>query len=201
MFPRGRSVAGWRGWQYLQSKQAAEAAAVFEELDQAATAGDAERTARLFNDLKTQYPKTAYAAHGALLAGKVQYLRNQTDPAIASLSWAAESAADGEFRSLARLRLAGILVDLKRHDEALKWLSTGIEPEFEALAADRRGDVLMAQGKRSEAVTAYQAAWKGLDAALDYRRVVQTKLEVLGMPPEAAPAAQPAAAASAKEGA
>ena len=35
---------------------------------------------------------------------------------------------------------------------------------IEPLLADRRGDVLLAQGKTEEAKTQYEAAWKALDA-------------------------------------
>ena len=63
--------------------------------------------------------------------------------------------------------------------------------DFTALAADRRGDVLLAQGKTDEARTAYQAAYKGMDDKIDYRRLVEVKLIALAAPP--APAASGAA--------
>ncbi len=43
----------------------------------------------------------------------------------------------------------------------------------------------MAQGKKEEAKTAYAQAWKALDESLEYRRVVEAKLSVLGAAPEA----------------
>ncbi len=55
-------------------------------------------------------------------------------------------------------------------------------PEFNALAADRLGDVLQLQRQeRNEAVTAYQEAWKLLDPQLDYRALVGFKLNALGV--------------------
>jgi len=65
--------------------------------------------------------------------------------------------------------------------------------EFAPLAADRRGDVLLAQGKAEEAKAAYRKAWDTMDAKVEYRRLVEAKLTALG----AAPAASaPAAGAS-----
>jgi predicted negative regulator of RcsB-dependent stress response len=61
-------------------------------------------------------------------------------------------------------------------------------PQFAALAADRRGDILLAQGKADEAKAAYQKAWDAMDAKVDYRRVVEAKLNVLGATPAAASA-------------
>ena len=65
---------------------------------------------------------------------------------------------------------------------------------FEGLVADRRGDVLLAQGKKDGARAAYQAAYKALEPTLDYRRVVEAKLTALGAAPEPAVAASAASA-------
>ena len=79
---------------------------------------------------------------------------------------------EDELRSIARLRAAGLLLDQKKFDEAGKQLDAaqqGKPREFDALIADRRGDILAAQGKRAEAVAAYQAAYKAMDAKTEYR--------------------------------
>jgi Uncharacterized protein conserved in bacteria len=57
-----------------------------------------------------------------------------------------------------------------------------------ALAADRRGDILLAEGKRAEAQAAYLKAWTAMDPKIDYRRLVEAKLNLLGVQPEAAAA-------------
>ena len=178
-------IAGWNGWQYWQREQAANAAAMFEELDRAAQAGDAEKTSRIFADLKQRYPRTAYAQQGGLMAAKVQFGKGQSDAAQASLAWVADNASDEDLRTIARLRLAGLQADAKQYDAALKTLDAAKAEGFEALAADRRGDILLAQGKKDEARAAYQVAWKGLGEKLDYRRLVDAKLTALGAAPEA----------------
>ena len=185
------AIAGWNGWQYWQREQASNAAAMFEELDRAALAGDADKTGRVFADLRQRYPRTAFAQQGGLLAAKVQFERGQAEAAQASLTWVAENAAEDEMRTIARLRLAGLQVDAKQFDAALKTLDAAKGEGFEALAADRRGDILLAQGKMDEARAAYLVAWKGLGEKLDYRRLVEAKLTALGAAPDA-----PAAAAS-----
>src|SRR5437868_3715485 len=82
---------------------------------------------------------------------------------------------DEGYKAVARLRLAALLVDAKQYDEALKQLAEGYPPEFEALAADRRGDVYSLQGKKPEAKNEYLKAWKGLGDEDDYRRLVEVK--------------------------
>jgi hypothetical protein len=46
--------------------------------------------------------------------------------------------------------------------------------------------ICMALGKQAEAVAQYQAAYKALDKDLDYRHLVEFKLNALGVAPEAA---------------
>lgn len=181
------AFAGWNGWGWYQRDQAAKAAVLFEQLDRAALAGDAERVGRVFNDLKDRYPRTAIAQQAGLVAARLQYEKGQIDAAKASLGWVAGNAKEDEYRVVANLRLAGVLMDSKAYDEALKALAATSSPAFAGLLADRRGDVLMALGKPDEAKAAFQAAYKALDASIDYRRLVEAKLIAMGAPPAATP--------------
>ena len=107
----------------------------------------------------------------------------KVDPAKAALTWVAEKSSDAGYASVARLRLAGVLMDGKAYDEALKVLDSGITEEFAALQADRRGDILLAQGKKPEAKEQYLKAFKLFDESTDYRRLVLVKLNTLGVDP------------------
>jgi predicted negative regulator of RcsB-dependent stress response len=178
--------AGFNGWTWYQRSQATKAAAMFDELDRAAQAGDAQRAGQVFADLKERYPGTVYAEQGGLLAARVQFERGQADAAKAGLTWVAENAREDEYKTVARLRLAGLLLQAKDYDAALKALDLAKSPSFAALVADRRGDVLLAQGKADEARAAYQAAWKAMDDKVEYRRLVDAKLTALGAAPAAA---------------
>ena len=186
--------AGWNGWNYWQREQAVKAGAMFEDLDRAAAAGDAEKTARVFADMQQRFPKVSITQQGGLTAAKLQVDKGLADAAKVSLTWVAENGAEEEMRSIARLRLAAVLADAKQFDEALKVLDAAKSPEFAALVADRRGDVLMAQGKTDEARNAWQAAYAAMDAKLDYRRLIEAKLTSIGAAPGIAPVVEPAAA-------
>jgi predicted negative regulator of RcsB-dependent stress response len=180
--------AAWNGWNWWQRSQATKAAALYDELDRVAQAGDAERTGRAFGDLRERFPRTLQAQQGALLAAKVQADKGQPDAALGTLAWVADNAGEEEYRTLARLRAAGLLMDKQQYDAALAQLDAaqqGKPREFDALIADRRGDVLMAQGKKAEALAAYQAAYKGMDDKAEYRRLLEAKLTALGAAPEA----------------
>jgi predicted negative regulator of RcsB-dependent stress response len=177
--------AGWTGWNYWQREQAVKAGAMFDALVTAADAGDAGRTTQIFADLKSRYPGTVFTQQGALLAAKAQADKGQPDAARASLTWVADNATETEYRSVARLRLAGMLMDEKKYDEALRALDAAQAPDFVGLVADRRGDIYLAQGKVAEAGAAYLAAWQALDEKVGYRRLVEAKLGTLGVTPPA----------------
>ena len=192
--------AAWNGWNWWQREQAVKASAMFDELERAAQAVDAERSGRVFADLKERFPRTAYAQQGALLAAKVQAEKGQADAALASLAWASENAGEDEIRTIARLRAAGLLMDKKQYDAALAQLDAAAQGrnanEFEALLADRRGDILLAQGKPAEARKAFEAAYKTLDPKLEYRQLVDAKLTALGAAPAVAASAAAASGAA-----
>ena len=155
-----------------------------------AQAKEADRVATRFADLRDKVGRTHVAAQGALLAAKVQSEAGQADAATATLTWAAEHAVDDAVKALARLRLAGLLFDARQYDQALQQLDGAAVPGIAPLAADRRGDVLAAQGKTDEAKAAWQQAWEGLPESLEYRRLVEAKLTAVGAAPAASGAAQ-----------
>jgi predicted negative regulator of RcsB-dependent stress response len=177
------AYAALNGWNWWQRDQGAKAAAIFEELDKSFQSGDAAKTTGIFADMKERFPRTTITQQAGLLTAKLQADKGQADAAIATLGWVAGQSVEPEYQEIARLRLAGLLLDQKKFDEALKQLDGATSKEFEALVADRRGDVLMAQGRTDDAKAAYQRAWKAMDAKVNYRRLIEAKLTALGVAP------------------
>lgn len=175
------SLAAWNGWNYWQRSQSAKAAALFDEVERAALARDTDRIERALAEMKERFGGTTYAAQSALLAGKALAQANKPDSARAALTWVAEKSSDEGYQAVGRLRLAGLDLDAKAYDQALKTLSATVPPAFEPLVADRRGDVFMAQGKPDEAKAQYQTAWRTMGERAEYRRLVEVKLAALGV--------------------
>lgn len=175
------AYAGWQGYNYYQRDQAAKAAAMYDELDRAVQAADADKATAVFGDLKERYPSTSYAAQAALQTAKVQFDKGQVDAARASLDWAADKASEEAVRDIARLRLAGLQLDAKQFNEAEKSLAAIKSADFAALVADRRGDLLTLQAKPDLARAEYQKALAAMDKTLDYRRLIEAKLATLGV--------------------
>jgi predicted negative regulator of RcsB-dependent stress response len=183
--------AAYNGWTWWQRQQSVKAGAIYEELERAALANDVAKTTQALGDLKERFPKTLQAQQGALLAARVQAEQGKTDDALATLAWLAANGAEAEYQVVARLRAAGLLMDKKELDKALAEVDAAAAAkvaEFDALVADRRGDVLLAQGKKAEAVTAYQSAYKAMDPKVEYRVLVDAKLTALGAAPAASAA-------------
>jgi predicted negative regulator of RcsB-dependent stress response len=191
--------AAWNGWHYWQHDQAAKAAVLFDELDRSVQAADADKAGRVFTDMKERYPRTVATQQAALLTAKAQFDKGQTDAAVTSLQWLSQHGTEAELRVIAQLRLAGLHAQAERYDEALKTLDDAAAAGavgFEGLVADRRGDVLVMQGKKPEAAAAYQVAYRALGEKVDYRRLVEAKLMALGAALPAPPAAPASGAAS-----
>ena len=180
------SYAAWNGYQYWQRDQAAKAAVLFDEVERAVTAGDVVRVERSLVDMKEKFGGMQYAHQAALLAAKALQAKDKAEAARAALKWVAEVAPDPAYRDIARLRLSALLLDAGSNDEALAQLSAPFTPAMAGLAADLRGDVMQVKGQKGEAVSAYQSAWQLLSDSPDYRRLVQAKLNALGLDPETA---------------
>lgn len=173
--------AAWNGWNWYQREQGFKAGAMFDELDRSVQSGDVDRSAKIFADLQSRYPGTVWTAQGGLMLAKLQIEKGSADAALAVLKWVGEKSGDEGLKAVAALRLAGVELDAKRWDQALQALEVANVKGFEALVADRRGDVWLAQGKSQQAAEAYQAAWKGMPETVEYRRVVEAKLNSLGV--------------------
>jgi len=184
------SYAGYNFWNSHKRSQSTEAAALYDQLLDAAQANDNAKVLRMAGDVESKFGGTAYAPMAALVAAKTAFDANDLKTAKAQLQWAVDHGND-ELKSIARLRLSGVLLDEKAYDQALALLNGDILPQFAAEVQDRKGDVLVAQNKLADARTAYQAALAKMDKRNPGRQIVQIKLEAIGgsVPAEAKAAA------------
>jgi len=174
------AFSGWSAWNYYQRSQAAQAGQLYDEIGRAVVAKDSARVLRGATDMREKFSRTAYAEMAALLAAKVAFDANDLNGAKAQLQWVVDNGRDEEYRALARIRLAGVLLDEKAYEEGLKVLSGEVPAAFAGAVADRRGDLLMAQNKIAEARSAYQEALQKSDAKSPGRQLIQLKLDAIG---------------------
>lgn len=191
------AFAGWNGWHYWQRSKAAQAAALYDTFERNVEAGDPALIERTFGELKQRFADTTFGQQAGLLAAKAFRDKGNAEASRAALTWVADKAIDPGYQAIARLRLAAELLDGKAYDDALKQLAGSFPKEFEPLAADRKGDIYLAQGKRDEARAEYQKAWTAFEPRADYRRLVEIKLNAVGVDPQSLKPATAAAASPA----
>ncbi len=176
-------ILAWYGWNWYKSSQAKQALGYYEIVQTSAQSSSADSDARLNQasaELKKSYDDTAYAARGALLAGDYYLRARNYDKATEELKWLADRGSDfPELLPVAKLRLATVYADQKKFDEALAQLNNPPEP-FKALYDDRKGDILVAQGKKTEAVAAWKAALAGTQLPRAFVNTIQLKISALG---------------------
>lgn len=178
------AVIGWQGWSWYQNGQAAQASAVFASLEQGLAGADAARVKAAAGELSEKFSRTSYAALGMLLAAKQSFDSSDLKSAHLQLAWVVDNARN-EVRDVARLRLASVAIDELAYDDALKVLADEPAPAFAARFLEIKGDVLVAQGKKDEARTAYKAALDKIAADKAARpgagrEFLQQKLDHLG---------------------
>lgn len=173
------SFAAYNFWNQHVRKQSVEASALYDELTDAIAANDNAKAQRVASDIQDKFKRTAYAQMSALGAAKTAFEAKDLKTAKTQLQWVIDNGND-EYQSVAKLRLAGVLLDEKDYAGAMKLLDGKFLPQFSAEVQDRKGDVLVAQNKIAEARNAYVAALAAMGPKHPGSQLVRIKLEAIG---------------------
>ncbi len=175
------AVAGWRGWDWYQKTQSLAAGTYYDQLTKGMAANDPKAVRDASGALLENHARSLYASMGALASAKFLFDRNDLKAAKLQLQWVADKSPSAEFRDVARLRLAGVLMDEKAYDEALKVLDAKHAEPFAAQYALLKGDILVSKNQAAEAKAAYKLALeKGAKQSGTFRDGVQMRLDALG---------------------
>jgi predicted negative regulator of RcsB-dependent stress response len=175
------AIAGWQGWRGWQASQAQQAAALYDTLVKAVQGSDAKAMRDAGGTLVESFPRTLYASLGALAAARYHFEHGDLKNARTQLQWVVDRSPSDELKDLARLRLAGVMLDDKAYDEALALLEAKHADAMAAQYATLKGDILLAKNQPAEAKAAYKLALEKTgqrDAA--FRASVQLRLDALG---------------------
>jgi len=169
----------WQGWKYWEVRQDEQAASLFQPVTEALQTADAKKIDAAAKRLVDSYPGSFYASQAALIAAKHAFEAGNLDDARKHLEWTMGKGAL-VHRGVARMRLAAVLMEQKKYDEALKTLDGNQDQGFVALAADTRGDVMLAQGRLDEARASYKLASDKAEPRNPVKGIADTKLNALG---------------------
>jgi len=175
------AFSGWQGWRWYQIRQAGEASALYEALRKSVEAGDVKGVRDSGGTLAENFPDRLQASMGALAQARFYFDRGDLKSAKAQLQWVIERSPSAEFRDLARLRLAMVLLDEKAYDPALAQLEPPPAAAFVAQYAALKGDILVEKNDAKQAAAAYRTALeKAPKDDQAFARSVRMRLEALG---------------------
>lgn len=175
------AIGGWQGWRVYERGQAQQASVVYETLARAADAGDLKTVRDASGTLAEKYNRTLYAPLGAFVAAHFYFERSDLKNAKAQLQWVLERSSSADMQSIARLRLAAVLLDEGAFDDALKVLEAPHADAYVAQFAALKGDILVAKKQIPEAKAAYRVALdktQGDQGA--FRDSVRMRLDAIG---------------------
>ena len=178
---------GFKQWQNWQENDRQQASTEFEVLDQLLTDGQLDAAMSNFQNLQDDHADSPYTSMAALKMARARVEVDQPDLAIGLYEIVVESGSPRALSAVARERLARLLLDQGRPEEALQVLDGAQDiAGFEARYAEVRGDILYAQGRRDEAVAAYLEALSQREAGVGDRGKLVMKLQAMGaeIPPE-----------------
>jgi predicted negative regulator of RcsB-dependent stress response len=182
-------LAIWGGIQYWQKSQlqaaAADESSYLAVLD-SLQAGKRDEAVAKADALRGLHPKSPYADQVDLVLARAAVDRREFDEAARRLRVVADGSRDPQLRQIAHGRLARVLIEQGKHDEALKLLDTATAGAFAAIYHDVRGDAYAAKGDAANARREYDAALasevSGGETTID-RAYVELKRDAL--PPAA----------------
>jgi predicted negative regulator of RcsB-dependent stress response len=173
------AFAGWQGWKQWSNSKAEDAAMMFVPVSKAARAKDAKGVEEGAKALIEKHPGSFHASEAALFAAKAAFDAGKNAEAREKLDWVVKNGAK-DLQGVARLRLAAVLLDEKKYPEALTVLDGNKDEAFTALAADLRGDVMLAQGRLDEARASYKMAIDKAEPRNPVKQIAEVKLNALG---------------------
>lgn len=147
---------GWRYYNEHQQTTQEAASQAYNEMSAQLAKGDAAGFEQAQSFIST-HKGDSYAELAALQLAAAAVKADKLDLAAEQLTQVATSG-DESIRPIAALRLARVLNDQGKADEALAQLGKINNDAFKAQVAEVRGDILQKQGKSEEARDAYQAA-------------------------------------------
>lgn len=174
------AIAAYQGWTWYKRDQAAKASGLYAAMVESTEKGDPKQARQTAATLVERHPASGYAPLAQLMSARLSFEAGDAAAARQSLQWVVEHTRDADMKAIARYRLAGVLLDEKQYDEALKLLDAKPEEPMANLYADLRGDIYLAKGSPAEARAAYQSALEKTEVRSPYRNLIQIKIDALG---------------------
>ncbi len=177
-------LAGYRYWDGMQDAQAENASVNYEQFLNLAAQGGGKEALETGEAILKAYPDSSYARLTGLLLAKLAVDDGKLDDAKKHLQWVIDHAGSEEVAAIARARMAQLVLSGGDADAAMK-LFKQIPAAHRGQFAELEGDILARLGKAEDAAKAYAEAQKLVaDSGAD-TRLLELKVEALGLVPAA----------------
>lgn len=177
------AALGYLGWTvYLQHQESQrhEAAALLADLAEKSQAGqDGQAVDAVLQNLQQNYAGSIAAAQASMMVAGSEFDKGRYETAEAHLNWVLKYQKAPFVQALAVQRLAVVQLQQQKYDAALATLNTPVDAEFDSIIEETRGDVLLAQDKKQEALAAYEAALSKVGEQNAARELLKLKAEAL----------------------
>lgn len=178
------ALVGTNFWYSKRYNTATRASHIFQEMVFAELQQDAKSAVAKGSQLMTEYSNSPYAQFAGLLLAKIAVAEGDLNKAAEKLRWVAARKSDKDIaRHLATVRLAAVLQQQGKLDEALNLVKSDPDKAFISLYAQARGDIYVALGDIEAAKTAYKIAQQSLPQGVQ-SPLLQMKLLDLGVSDE-----------------
>lgn len=175
-------LGAWRYWNDMQDARAENASVNYEQFLNLTAQGAGKEAREAGQAILDTYPKTTYARLTALLLAKLDVDDGKLDEAKKRLQWVIDNAGGPETVALAKSRMAQIILAEGKAEAALQTFEQ-IEPARAKQFAELKGDILAALGRKQEAASAYAEAKTLLASSGADPRLLELKIESLGLDP------------------
>jgi predicted negative regulator of RcsB-dependent stress response len=170
------AAAGFNGFNWWKERQAVKASEAFVALENALKEQSLDKAKVAYKVLADDYASTTQAALGGLQMAKVFVSSGDLPAARDALTHVSKNGA-AEFAWVARIRMAGVMLDENNAKGALDVLSGTPDKDLAPLVNDRKGDVYAALGNLEEARAAWKLAADALTVGSPTRELVLRKLQ------------------------
>ncbi len=174
------AIFGWRAYDSHTAVQAEQASVLYEQMLVAARTNDEENALVYANRIFDDYKSSTYAVFASLMLAKVAAEAGELEEAETHLRWVMGNSSQAEFKHIARLRLARVLIANDKLELATETLNISKPGDFVARYDELRGDIYAKQGKSDEAIKAYEKSLANSKGSGDAQSLLQMKLNDLG---------------------
>jgi predicted negative regulator of RcsB-dependent stress response len=171
---------GWQYWQRTRMEQAQHDLAAYESVISELGQNKFDQAVVVAKALRDEHPTSPYADQSDLALARAAVEMRKLDEAGQHLRVVMDGSKDAELRSIARSRLARVMVEQAKYDEAVALLAVADAGAYAPLYHELRGDAFAGKGDAAAARREYDEALAAgnADVGLD-RQFIELKRDAL----------------------